>query len=482
MKHICNSYLNLDRELHLCKKGYSLFLAATATDCAQYQNRPEFRYNFKRKHYTELQEFVATREVTFIVGPRKCGKTVCMRQFAYEHQNAEYIDVKEVIDKAALVRDIKYAILSSENKTFLIDEVTYFDNPAENIQQIITCFDEVNSPTHIVFSGSQSVALEVWANRSFAGNAGIMRMDFIDYSEWLVYKGLEVSEDSYFDFILNTESFYKFGTCEQYLAGCLNETIISNHKSLEIIPLNECDKLSADILMTVLYAILFSKHNHISYTQFVNRKRLENDLSLYVETDSLKGNITELLNTLEINYDLFSMLSAEVIKQAIVFLYKCGLISVARVTSSLEHYEDPLYVFLQEYIPLNKSRLFVDYNFSIKYPMFYVAILKSLKISAEVVIKNRELLGSLVECHIKGLMSDRFCVEYHTEAGDEIDCIDLKRHIAIESSVSDKHNYSALLELALPRFRKVLTTRTKTESLEDIQRIPYYQWIYELSS
>lgn len=481
MNNLCNSCSNFNKDLQICGKGKSTLSASLEGGCSAYTHNSGFRYTFKRKEYIGLVGSIQVNEVTFLLGPRKCGKTICLRQYAYEHPNAEYIDIKSIVDKTALVIQIQQSILSREDKVYLIDEVTYLNNPAEDIQQIVTCFDEVDSPTRIVFSGSQSVALEVWANRSFAGNAGIVRMDFIDYAEWLIYRNLNLSEESYFDFILNVEGFYRFTTCEDYLAGCLNETVISNSKSIEIIPLNECDKLSVDILMTVLYAILFSKHNHISYTQFVNRKRLEDDFRLYAEQDSLREYSVNLINKLEIKYDLFSSLDVGTLKQAIVFLYKCGLISIAKVTSSVDQYVDPLYVFINDYKPLNKQTLFMDYNFSIKYPMFYIAVIKSLGIPVDIVKNNRALLGSLVECHIKGLMSDRFCIEYHTETGKEIDCIDLNKRIAIESSVTDKHAFTTLLETELPRFTKILTTREKTDSIEDIHRFPYYKLLFELT-
>lgn len=456
-------------------------------------NQHDFRYRFKRDAFFKLCDSIQANEVTFLLGPRKCGKTVCMKQYAHEYaDSAEYIDIKSVVDKKSTVDYLKECILKKYDKTILVDECTYFSSPAEDIQSIITCYDEVESPTRIVFSSSQSVALEAWANRSFSGNTGIVRVDFIDFREWLAYKSLPLSEDSYFDFILNTDAFYDFKSCEAYLAGCLNETVLSNQKAIDQIPFNDCDLINADILILVLYSILFSKHNHISYEQIAKADRLSQDLDwlaqdvqgaydAHQDVEVSDEDIAVLFSRLQVNYKLFSMLDANTIKQAIVFLYKCGLISISCVVSDLAVYKDPLYEFMTDYAPLNKKSLFKDYNFTIKYPMFYISVIKSLKLPKDMAVFSGPVLRSLVECHIKGLLTDRFCVEYHDDTGAEIDCIDLKRQLAIECTVSDRHKRSALESADLPGYTKIMTSRTKCENTREIKRIPYYKFICDLA-
>lgn len=480
MSNLCLSCSHYNKALNMCSAYKSVFEASTTGICTAYLTET-YRYTFKRDVYTKLEETIAANEVTFVLGPRKSGKTVCLHQYEHEHDNVVYIDIKKQKDRKLIVQLIKSKILTNIDEVILVDECTYFDSPAEDIQDIITCFDEIASVTKVVFSGSQSVALEVWANRSFAGNTGIVRIDFLNYAEWLRYKSLAVSEDSYLDFIMHVDSFYDFKSCEAYLRGCLNETVISNSKSLDIIPHNECDLLTADILMLLLYAIMFSKHNHTSYACFSDANRLNIDISRTTDTD-LSSKIQDLFSKLELNYSLFTTLQAATIRQAIVFLYKCGLIQVTKVVSSLNDYADPMTEFFYDYNPLNKNTLFRDYNFTIRHPMFYLAVIKSLDLPEKIAIDDRSLLGSLVECHIKGLLSDRFCIEYHDEYDNEIDCIDLKRRLAIESTVSDRHSVKALFDFKEPGFRKILTTRTKETSLEDIERIPYYKLIYSLSA
>lgn len=478
---ICDSCASYNKDLSTCDKNLSVFDATIIGSCSQYTKSSKYKYKFKRKMYYSVLNSIHANHVTFLLGPRKCGKTVCLHQIEYENSNVLYIDVKRVIDRKTLVKDICEKIYANIDEVIIVDECTYLDHPAEDIQTICTCYDEVESRTRIVFSGSQSVSLEVWANRTYSGNTGIVYSDFISFTEWLQYKSLSVCEESYLDFIENVDTFYGFKSCEAYLKGCLNETVISNSKAIDIIPNNDCDLLTADILMLVLYAILFSKHNHISYIQFANRNLLSADLNR-VSANNVLSDTTELFSRLKIKYELFSTLTADVIKQAIVFLFKCNLITVSKVVSSVNEYRDPMPEFFNDYIPLDKNRLFKDYNFAISYPMFYIGIIKSLGMSEHIIETDRAILGSLVECHIKGLLSDRFCIEYHDELGREIDCIDLKQRIAVESSVSDRHSHSTLSDVELDGYRKVLTTSSYTNPINSIERIPYYQFICDLES
>ncbi len=163
-----------------------------------------------------------------------------MKQLATELPNAEYYDIKSLGEDAAmiLIDKIMNSIKANEKKTFLVDEATYFASPETTIAKIANRFTGCkNTNTRIVFTGSQSIALEAWANRAFAGNAQFVYADFLSYPEWLAYKGIdEVSEKTYNQFILGIREFYSdFVSLDQYLKGCLEETRISNLRSRNII-------------------------------------------------------------------------------------------------------------------------------------------------------------------------------------------------------------------------------------------------------
>lgn len=45
------------------------------------------QYNFKRDFFYEAENAIENSNITFITGPKKCGKTVCLRQLADAYEN-----------------------------------------------------------------------------------------------------------------------------------------------------------------------------------------------------------------------------------------------------------------------------------------------------------------------------------------------------------------------------------------------------------
>ena len=96
-----------------------------------------------------------------------------------------------------------------------MEEITYAYQPEKEINEVsIQLSEKPCKNTKIVFIGSQSVALEAWANRAFCGNASVIRADFLNYSEWLTYKGIkESSEATYSQFLYEIDEFYGYLLC-----------------------------------------------------------------------------------------------------------------------------------------------------------------------------------------------------------------------------------------------------------------------------
>ena len=133
-------------------------------------------YSFKRDIFDETKAALENSSVCFLLGPRKCGKTVCMKQLNEEFDNAIYFNVKadynNEAEKRSLVRQIESNIKENKSVVYLIDEVTYLANPDKDIVRIAEAFNETdNKNTKIVFAGSQSKALESWGHIAFASNA-----------------------------------------------------------------------------------------------------------------------------------------------------------------------------------------------------------------------------------------------------------------------------------------------------------------------
>ncbi|MEE1256336.1 MAG: hypothetical protein UHN47_07475 [Lachnospiraceae bacterium] len=121
-----------------------------------------------------------------------------------------------------------------------------------------------------------------WANRAFCGNVSMIRTDFLNYSEWLSYKGIEESsEASYSQFLYEIDEFYGFVSLEDYLRGCLEETIISNQKTDNVIMGNDVYLVDIDSLLDICYATLFTLHNHVNSHKFAKNDKLNETIRFY---------------------------------------------------------------------------------------------------------------------------------------------------------------------------------------------------------
>ena len=73
------------------------------------------KYSFKRHMYYEIKDAIDKNHVGFLLGPRKCGKTICLKQLKDYYKNAVYVDVKSEFNSdeekrrfiSQVVKDIK---------------------------------------------------------------------------------------------------------------------------------------------------------------------------------------------------------------------------------------------------------------------------------------------------------------------------------------------------------------------------------------
>ena len=84
-------------------------------------------YEFKRGFYTNVIDKIEKFEVVFILGPRKCGKTICMKQIAEEVPNSIYYDLKEMTDgeRKRIREEVLSCIKYGRDVLLLLDEITY---------------------------------------------------------------------------------------------------------------------------------------------------------------------------------------------------------------------------------------------------------------------------------------------------------------------------------------------------------------------
>lgn len=116
-------------------------------------------YPFKRNFYYETEKAIEKSAVSFVLGARKCGKSICMKQLESSIKEAVYVDVKKDfesdIEKIKFMKQVRNDIENNKKIVYLIDEATYLHFPDKEIAETAGAFSDVkNTNTKIVFAGS----------------------------------------------------------------------------------------------------------------------------------------------------------------------------------------------------------------------------------------------------------------------------------------------------------------------------------------
>ena len=443
-------------------------------------------YPFKRSFYYEIEKAMDKSNIIFLLGPRKCGKTVALLQLEKGRENITYYNFKTLTEDESLelFDTIRFAMDEDRDMVFLLDEITYAYQPEREINEIsIQLSEKPCHNTKVVFTGSQSVALEAWANRAFCGNASIIRTDFLNYNEWLSYKGItESSEDIYNQFLYEIDEFYGFISLEDYLRGCLEETIISNKKTDNVIMGNDVYLVDIDSLLDICYATLFTLHNHVNSHKFAKKDKLSETIRFYFR-DVCKqigfNEIGERIATSFIGkYNDFKSKDLDTLKQSFQFLHRIGLITITPVSDSIENIPNIRRDLSLSDSKINyKDELFKSYNVCIKYPMFYMAILKDILKEQLPQKLPPSLLGSIVECHVRGLLPEQGAFEFQDIEGHEIDYVNIQDCIALEITISNKRSHEMNFKYLPADYQKVILTKDVKEHNESKRQIPYHEFI-----
>lgn len=448
------------------------------------------KYLFKRKIYYRVCAELQKQNTVFLLGPRKCGKTICLHQLNDSLKNVKYNDLKTLGKEqaASLFDEIHHSIESNDDVIYLIDEITYAEFPEREINIIALLYSEYdNDKTHVVFTGSQSAALEAWANRAFCGNTALIYADFLQYDEWLQYAGRDkISAETYSEFLYSVRDFYNLNSLQAYLQGCLEETIVSNMKTDNIILNNDCSLLDTDILLDVCYATLFTLHNHTSAGKFFQPNRLQMDISFFFrDICKMIGN-DEIAKRIERSfighYSSFRSRDLQVLKQAFWFLQRIGLITLTPVCSSIDNVPNVLNDLVSDESKIDYKRdLFVKYNACIKYPMFYIAILQDILANAMPDELPPVLLGSIMECHARGLLPVNNAFELQDTSGREIDYVNLTKSFSVEMTISNKRSTEQHFDMLPEYFMNIMLTKDIYTYSSHYCRMPYYEFIYRVS-
>lgn len=449
--------------------------------------------SFKGNIYYDANKSLMKNNVTFLLGPRKCGKTFCMKQLQKGHSNALYIDIKADFssesDKRGFINNVAEDIRKNKEIIYLIDEVTYLPSPDADIAKIAETYsDSNNGKTKIVFAGSQSKSLDVWGHRAFAGNASFVKGDFLSYPEWLAFKGTnEISENTYADFVNHTREFYKdFVSTEEYLKGCLDETVISNQKAVEYITGNDYEDLDVDMLLDTLYASLVTLRDHTIYDTYTDRSSLCKSIRKYFAKDLVIDDTESENRAVDFfseRYSRFRQMNGFDCQRALRFLRDCGLITLTYITSKKDDV-DPYFIskFLKESSELYlKKDVLKSINITINYPMFFVDIVSGALGEKMPKTLPSKIMESIVECHVRSLLPSSGAFEYLDETGAEIDYVTTSGR-ALEFAASNKDLSELHFDKLPDLVDKILLTKDRSETYCGIKEIPYYEFIFNCSN
>lgn len=470
-------------------------------------------YKFKRDIYKEIKMSIVNNIVTFLFGPRKCGKTICMKQIHTDIGYSKYYDLKpmNIQQREDVISEIVDSIQNNKENIFLIDEVTYLDCPESALETIYNAMAMCNDTnTRVVLTGSQSVALKSWADKYFCGCAGYVYAEFMNYDEWLRYmttmndsiseQAEEASEESYVKFLYNIDKFYKMPNIKDYLEGCLDETVISNQNAVNIIFNNDSSDLTADFLLDVLYSILICLHNQVGKGIFEEKEHFRKELKYMVDNTKITKDIENQIDMLlQQRYSSFKGCNEIQLKKALLFLYNCGLISFTTTGEALEEWNIANKLLNDCINPGRDTRykedFFKTYNIFIKYPMFYVGLIKYAINDVQMKQLSRRLLGSIVECHVRGLLPQKGQYEFRKPDDNnimhEIDYVNPALALAVEITVQKKHNNSFYMlreienrkpEHERIKYKFVMLTLDEEKTIGDTEYIPYFKYIQLLSS
>ena len=113
-------------------------------------------YKYKRYFCKDLEKQIKNTQIIFLIGPRKCGKTIALKQINKENKKCNYTDVKmlDSKEKVDYIDKIINSIKNNEEVIYLLDEATYLERPELDIERIANTYADVfnnnnNNSTYI---------------------------------------------------------------------------------------------------------------------------------------------------------------------------------------------------------------------------------------------------------------------------------------------------------------------------------------------
>lgn len=416
------------------------------------------QYNFKRDFFYEAENAIENSSITFITGPKKWGKTVCLRQLADADENALYINMKSDFDTDEKRNDVVSGVVNSiangQKIVYLIDDAEYMALPDKDIAKIAGAYSKYdNQCTKVVFAGGHSELLEFWGHIACGGNASFIRSGFLSFSEWLSFKGItEISERSYSDFLYGCKEFCQgFDNTEKYLQNYLDETVELAEKPIEYITCAEAESVNVNTILDVLCSSLKEQIN---------------------KADISENHTGDLEKSVHIsNYDC---------KNAMRFLSDNKLATLTYITDKPT--ADP-YITQKFLKPSNElyrdSEVFSRLRLTAYYPMFCIDLIKNtIKVANPDKITD-DILRIIVTAHIRSLLSCSGVFEYENSPVSNvfIGNSGYSVEVLLSDDIALSHSFDSVPE----DYEKIILTRSREEALNNVRLIPYYRFIFDKS-
>ncbi|MDA3839972.1 MAG: ATP-binding protein [Patescibacteria group bacterium] len=159
---------------------------------------------YKRKLYFELLKYLDTDLILSIIGLRRTGKTVLLKQLAEHLIKEKKVSPKDVFflsfDEAIpcspddLAEYFTYYLdttRTAKNKTayIFIDEIQYIDK----WQHVLKRFYDTRPNIKFIVSGSSSIFLRKKTTESLAGRNFEFKLDVLDFNEYLEITGKDIN-------------------------------------------------------------------------------------------------------------------------------------------------------------------------------------------------------------------------------------------------------------------------------------------------
>ena len=470
----------------------------------------------ERLAVSRIEKSLKTYPMVILSGPRKVGKTTALLQLALKNVNHEYIDCTKEDDKAVLEK-LFYA--ERNDVLLLLDEV----HALHDCSTWIFCLysrAQKNEKFRVVITGSVTACIEILSHESAGGGrSGYVHMPVITYIEYLYFldKIERYSTDLYLlDYANSFLDYMRLKDIEHFNIGPVDNKhidMLAREMAVALINTrtpNTTLKCTSEDIRNAFILLTFKMAQDIDLIGTFEQPVIG---KLDFEIPTIEKLRLDGLKTFSVLDAASKLMDDRDIIRAIRYLLWSGLVlydysvtsineSVTTDLTKLYLHDDEIYTreFLEGFFSISSRIAVVNPIIYFAISDEFVGMLRSiiegreqsllsdieLFIAKKLANKNLDLLksgnvlGSWVECYIRGSLALMYphlplrCKRFRDEMGREVDLVDDVQRVLIEVSVRKRNKNEK--EVNFHHFRKhgepcILVTR-KTLDIREMNGIP----------